>query len=688
MIKSTHKLNRRQFLRLAGAVGTLTLPTLLGYGLLRDAEGEFPPSLSPYALVDVLESWPSLPTAASPILLLINERTDNPFGLYLTEILRTEGLSCFQVAHLSAVSSTATLDRFDLIILATGLLDNAQVELLEGYVARGGRLVAMRPDARLAPLFGVERLAGSTTEGYLQVEAGHPIGQGFATEALQFHGTADHYRLAGAQAVAWLASDADARTDLPAVTLHRYGQGQTALWAFDLARSVAYTRQGNPAWANQERDGLDGVRASDMFKDWVDLDRLAIPQADEQQRLLASLLVALSQGGRPLPRLWYFPGAAEGMLVATGDSHGNPAFAIEEVLTRVEQRGGHMSIYYTAFPNGDWRRTAKKAVLEATKLPFVGDVLANQFTSPTSSQVTGWRARGHEFTLHPWVGEYSVEPGLEAGWRRYWQEFTGLGYGPVSPTVRTHRILWTGWAETARVQAAYGLRMNLDYYHVGPAFQSEAGEWVYGHFTGSGLPMRFVDERGRILNIYQQLTQLVDEHLLAMPWISHGVPGLAPNDAVEVSRTLLRRSLDGAYSAIVAQFHVDPFAIGGQPAAEATRWLEGTLDYAAEQGIPIWSAEEWLHFTEVRHDAELEEVQWHPEAQRLSFRLKARPAPHVELTVMLPLWHEGAKLAQAEVNRQPVQHGQRMVGGVSYGWISVPAGSYQVVATYGSTLSG
>jgi len=258
----------------------------------------------------------------------------------------------------------------------------------------------------------------------------------------------------------------------------------------------------------------------------------------------------------------------------------------------------------------------------------------------------------------------------------------------VSPTVRTHRILWTGWAETARFQAACGLRMNLDYYHVGSTFQSRAGEWVCGHFTGSGLPMKFVDGEGRVLNIYQQLTQLVDEHLLAMPWMSHGVPGLAPKDAVEVSRTLLRRSLNGAWSAIAAQFHVDPYAMGGETSAQAVQWLEGTLDYAAEQGVPIWSAAEWLRFTEVRHDADLEGVAWRSAARRLSFKLASRLTPDVELTVMVPLWHGEAKLAQVEVNGQPVQHGQRIVGGVSYGWVSIPAGSHQVEATYGSTLSG
>jgi hypothetical protein len=669
------RISRRRFLKLAGAAGALAVPTGLSYYLWCEAKGDLPPDVSPYAPLEVVERWPSASAEASPILLLINEHADNPFGLYLAEILRAEGLNCFQTARTFDLND-APLERYDLVLLAEGSLSEDQVDLLEAYVTRGGRLVAMRPDARLASLFGVGRVEGSTVEGYMKVVAGHPIGRGIATETLQFHGAADHYRLDGAQPIAWLASQADSLTGLPALTFHRYGQGQAALWAFDLARSVAYTRQGNPAWANEERDGVKGIRAADMFKGWVDLDRLSIPQADEQQRLLANLLSALTQDARPLPRLWYFPGAAETILIATGDSHGNPASAIEDLLTRVEKRAGHMSIYYTAYPTSDLRRAVKKALLAMMELPLIEATSIGQH-GPTPAQVADWRTRGHEFGLHPYV-----EQGLDAGWRRYWQEFTGMGYGPVSPTTRTHRVLWEGWVETARAQAGYGIRLNVDHYHLGAAFRDEAGEWPCGYFTGSGLPMKFVDERGRILNTYQQPTQLADEHLLVMPWVTGEVPGLTAEEAIEVSRTLLRRSLEGAYGAITAQFHVDPFAIGGQAGNDEARWLEGTLDYAVAQGIPIWSTLQWLRFVEVRHDANLAQVQWHAASRRLSFDLVAQAVPGTELSVMIPLQHAGTRLVQTEVDGVPVEHRTRELGGVGYGWVSVSAGFHQMAAAY------
>lgn len=582
----------------------------------------------------------------------------------MAEILRAEGLNCFEMADLSAVNGS-TLSKFKLVLLTAGPLTTSQADMIENYVVNGGDLVAMRPTGRLDGVCGLEPVTGETNDSYIQV-TDLPIGGGIARETLQFHGSAQHYRPAGAQVVAWLSSQTT-HTDFPAVTLHRYGQGRAAAWAFDLARSVAYTRQGNPAWANQERDGFWLIRPTDMFKGWVDLDRLAIPQADEQQRLLVNLLTDLSQ--YPLPRLWYFPDNALGMFVATSDAHQNSALAVERILGLVEAHGGCMSVYYLPPQYSYLRRLAQKGRWLATVLSPTDPAYL-----PSPAQIANWRARGHEFGLHPEIST----AGLEVSWQAYWEAFTGLGYGPVPPTTRTHAIVWTGWVETARLQAVYGLRMNLDYYHVGPSLRTEAGEWVFGHFTGSGLPMKFVDEQGRILNIYQQLTQLADDHLLKLHWGSQA--NFSAAEAVAVSEDLLRRSVSGGYSAITAIFHTDPFDEGEPWAAEETAWLNGTLDFASRQGIPIWSAQEWLRFTEVRHEANLSTFNW--QSGRLSFNFETEPAADVGLGLLLP-WQQGqTTLKQVEVDGQVVEHNERKVSGVKYGWISIAAGRHQIEVKY------
>jgi len=669
---------RRDFLIGAGAIVVVVL-VAAGFALFRSSNGDFPAIGSPYGLESEDAFDNQVSSSANPILLLIGESSTNPFGAYLGEILRTEGLNLFQVAVLADLSRVM-LDDYDTVLLSEGTLNTSQIEILEEYVFNGGNLIAMRPDQRLAGLFGVDPVSGATIEGYIRTEKSHPVTDGIVEESLQFHGPADHYRLAGAEAVAWISNSPNGQFNSPGLTTHNYGNGRAAMWAFDLARSVAYTRQGNPDLADHDVDGLDGVRTIDLFKNWIDLDRISIPQADEQQRLLTNLLVDMSEGARPLPRLWYFPAETNGMLIATGDSHMNPAPYIDEVLSLFDEKDGHMTIYYSPELASNFERAGRRALFLATDyLPVIGDLLADKFETPTPGMVDNWRSRGHEFTLHPWV-----EEGLEEGWRRYWNEFTGRGYGPVSPTVRTHRVRWSGWTETARVQSSYGIRMNTDYYHVGPSLQKDNGEWVYGHITGSGLPMKFVDSQGRILNIFQQNTQLADEHLISMDvpgW--GGWPDLTPEQAIEVSKTLLNKSIEnGGYAAIVFQFHADPFQIGGEAADKAKRWIKGTLDHAISLNLPIWSAQEWFDFVDLRHSARFEDVEWLPESRELKFNLVAQGDDRSRLEILIPLLHAGHRLSTVTVDETQTPFTERTIGSTTYAGVSVTSLPHEIVAKF------
>ena len=51
------------------------------------------------------------------------------------------------------------------------------------------------------------------------------------------------------------------------------------------------------------------------------LDKVAIPQADEQQRLLANLITRMNADRLPLPRFWYLPRGEKAAVVMTGDDH-------------------------------------------------------------------------------------------------------------------------------------------------------------------------------------------------------------------------------------------------------------------------------------------------------------------------------------------------------------------------------
>ena len=204
----------------------------------------------------------------------------------------------------------------------------AQAAMLDSWVRGGGNLIAMRPTAALAGLLGLGADHGDLSNQYLRVAPG----RGITGDTMQFHGTADLWSTAGATPIATLFSGEDSATSSPAVTLRGVGTGQAAAFTFDLARSIVYTRQGNPAWAGMERDfALDsltrsddlffGAKPGDIQPDWVNLDKVAIPQADEQQRLLADLITGMNADRMPLPRFWYLPRGEKAAVVMTGDDH-------------------------------------------------------------------------------------------------------------------------------------------------------------------------------------------------------------------------------------------------------------------------------------------------------------------------------------------------------------------------------
>ncbi|MDX1377890.1 MAG: hypothetical protein R3307_03505, partial [Anaerolineales bacterium] len=571
-----------------------------------------------------------------------------------------------------------SLKKYDISILAESSLTESQAEMIEAYVLQGGRLVSMKPPDRLESVFGLKRSEGTLSRGYIKTEPDHPASEGINPSTLQIHDTAHLYTLSNAQTIAWLYSDRAVATEYPAIAINQYGEGLAVVFTFDLAKSIAYMRQGNPDHVNQDDDGLEGVRSVDLFVDWIDLERIHIPQADEQQRLFVNILAHLSK--TPLPRLWYFPEDNKSVLIATGDSHSNPANFIEEVLEIADKYGGHFTVYYSPQIVNDVGRAARLSRFWLTDhVPVMSELLGEEFGSPTPFMVEGWRARGHEIALHPYV-----ETGLDE-WELYWKEFTGRGYGPVSQTVRTHRILWTGWTETARVQASHGMRMNFDYYHVGPSLQTKNGEWVNGHLTGSGRPMKFIDEQGRIIDLYQQLTQLADEHLIPMDvpgW--GGWPQLTAQEAVEVSKYLLDSSVkNNDYCAIGGQFHVDPFQLGGDPAEKGRTFLEDTLDYANELGVPILSAQEWLDFTDLRHDSNFTDVVWDANASTLTFNLLPPNKPDAALTVLLPAKYADKTLSSVSVDSVTTSHSTRLViSSIEYIQIIVTAQEHTFKAEY------
>jgi hypothetical protein len=602
-----------------------------------------------------------------PIAVLVDPTDSDSFALYLGEVLRTEGIAAFQFESLADIDE-GYLASFPLVLLPPARLTARQAAALSAYVARGGALIAMRPDAAIAGALGLAAAGGTTSGGYLLV-------RGSSGPPLQVHDHAAHFTVAGATVIADLLGDRTSATGFAAVTSYQAGSGRAMAFAFDLARNIALIRQGDPAAADQERDGVPGIRATDMFAGWLDPANIDVPQADLQARLLVALIEEALSDRVLLPRLWYFPGGARSLVVLTGDAHGCRPELIEELLRTAEAWGGRASVYYSP----DLPRSAAETMRSSLgRLPLLGWAAPDRGRHPTPAKVASWRARGHEFGVHP-----RVEAGPDEGYVRYLRAFHNLGYDPVPPTVRTHAAAWHGWVETAAVQARRGFRMNLDYYHYGPVLRHSDGSLAAGHLIGSGLPMRLADQRGRILNVFQQPTQLVDEHWLTT--MSAGQPGGDADTAAAAARGFLDLCVAGSFAAVAVQCHADSLT-PDQLGQSARRWLTSILGFARERGLPVWPASRWLAFVEARRAASIADLAWDSASHTATFSLDLPRSTADPISVLLPaVFGHAGRLTHVLVDGKSVDVRFESVGGRENTWVTA-MGPHSFRAQYGGPM--
>ncbi len=566
-----------------------------------------------------------------PILVLAS--AGNPFSSYYAEILRAEGLNEFAVADVGGLTA-ALLQDYDVVVLGDVSLSAAQVTVLGDWVTAGGNLIAMSPGPELAGLLGLSGPSSTLSDGYLLVDTGSAPGAGIVGQTIQFHGAADLFGLDGAQAVATLYSNATTATSNPAVTLRSVGSngGQAAAFTYDLARSVVLTRQGNPAWSGQERDGIAPIRSDDLFyPDWVDLSRVAIPQADEQQRLLANLITTMNLDRKPLPRFWYFPRGEKAVVVMTGDDHGNNGTA------------GRFNAYAAASPAG-----CSVDLWECIR----GTSYIYPNTPLSQAQAAAFVASGFEVALH--VTSFCADwtpASLEGNYATQLAEFgTAFPALPAPVTNRTHCIAWSDYDTQPQVELAHGIRLDTNYYYWPQAWVQDRP----GLFTGSGMPMRFATAAGALIDVYQATTQMTDESGQTYP---------------ATVNALLDAALgaQGYYGAFVANMHTDSDSSSGSDAIVAS---------ATSRGVPIISSKQLLDWLDGRNGSSFGSIGW--SGDTLSFTVSVGVGAN-GLRGMVPFQSSVGALTGITRGGNPIAYDTETIKGVQYAVFPATAGSYQAV---------
>ncbi len=236
--------------------------------------------------------------------------------------------------------------------------------------------------------------------------------------------------------------------------------GQAAAFTYDLSRSVVLTRQGNPAWVGQDRDGVhpDPARRSLLRRGRV--GSAAGLGRREQDRDSAGGRAAApprepdhDDGARPqaVSALLVSPERREG-----GDRHDGRRprrRRHRRTLRRLQGREPRRAARW-------WRGSASAST------SYVYDTIAL-----TNAQAMAYTADGFEVALHVYYTDNgfcgtwtpaSLSATSRASSRPSPVKFPGI---PAPTTERTHCVAWVDWASQPKIERSHGIRLDTNYYH-------------------------------------------------------------------------------------------------------------------------------------------------------------------------------------------------------------------------------
>ena len=450
----------------------------------------------------------------SSILVVWDSNTENRFSGYITEILDIEGYNWHEVLDLTKRELTAeVLSAYQVVILTHVDPSREVQDLLLSYVRDGGSLIALRPPREMAGELGLSSAAGTAPAGiglgqrtivdrYISFSPICAINSGIDHGPLQFHGRGEQYIWNGEPnaVIAYFASVPDYVTEHPAIVMGALGEGNWAVFAYDLAESTVLFHQGRQEQSSiglrPDSDGTLQFKPNDMFVGFLDPELGHLPQADLHQDALVRIMEWMASVTSPLPRVWYFPGGAPAVAFFNGDSDGMSARDFWNVIGTADRHGVPFTTYLK---------------------PEHHEIVEPELERSLSE-------RGHDFGEHPWIGPSPSLEEMREGLREEMGAFRDrYGHDPI--TNRGHSVIWVGWTEQAKYLRENGVRLDTSFaggrYHRG------------AYVNGSGLPVKFMDEDGTLLDIYEQNTMFCDDN-----WTTDKTfaPALTIDEGIEYSK--------------------------------------------------------------------------------------------------------------------------------------------------------
>ena len=536
------------------------------------------------------------------ILLIVRKRRESALSKYLPEILWAEGIVNFECS-----SSCEGIEDY-VIVITHAELSQEEWSRLEDYVSKGGRLISIRPPSSQARIFGLKPLYRKLsdyrlTPKYIGLDYTSPITKGLPNEVIQLVSEADIYECAGAEPIVYMYFCRDRRTEYPAISINRYGEGIAVAYSYDLTECVVNLRQGRRENTNRDIDGCGALKPNDLFIGMLDPRLKWIPQADLHMRLFSRILEHLFNEVKPLLRLWYFPKGASNVVIMTGDSDVMSSRDLEVLRSLIRKYNAQ----YTLF----MRPEDQKAVPSDLK-----EELAREGISLGLHTFPGFMPSIKE-------AEEAVREQSRAHERAYGRALTHRG----------HCTIWIGWVEMAKILKENGIKMDLSYY---PYRYFQAG-----YLNSSGLPMKFIDEEGNILDIYEQSTHWADDVTLTDKTF---VDPYTIDELIKDTLKTIEESARIYHTALTFCIH----PINMRPSVlNSVKWMEAVLAYCRAKEVPVLSANYWLEFNEMRRSITVERTSLLQGKCIIMLRVSKRIE---NITLLLPTKFRDSRIKRILVN--------------------------------------
>ena len=478
--------------------------------------------------------------------------SDGPdLSAYLEEMFKMWGLVLCEMVGPDRISE---LDPEDTPVVVCPASQSSSA--LVDFARRGGTVICFLPEGPLVEAAGLVYEGEKDVPLRLRVTA-YPAA-GMAGERFPIVGCAKNYRQATEVQVQGYLSYTDRyEGESVGITETAVGQGRIVAFAFDLALCVLLLRQGDPNRAEVVPEGTGCARPSSMAIDIGPLDSGWVPFADLLSRLFVDTVRRYLPG--PVPLLSHLPGTASGILLYSGDEDNADVASNDAEFGDVAAAGGRMNLY----------------------------IIPNR-TKSTALDVERYRVQ-HDVGPHPNLRPLDGCPVSErlTEFERQIRMFRDRFDTPAR-SLRNHCTAWAGYLEPVEVMEKLGVGMDGNYFSGTYGYSRE--DAPYAAFGGA-MPMRFCWPDGRVLNVFQQHTQLADDIMFGTADYSY-----------RLSPQVFAGVLDRIFTDIETRFHT-PYGVCIHPG----NWVRFSrpqgrelLRQANERRFPIWSFDQWLTFWETR----------------------------------------------------------------------------------------